>query len=94
MRTTLVPHEQSFRPTLMAPLHTRACHQDYTALMCAADKGRAEVVPVLVEAGADVNFQNKVGVGGVIMMMIMMNFARHAASYLHLLSSNSTKTRP
>ena len=53
--------KRSFRPTLMTPLHTRSCRQDYSALMCAAIKGRAEVVPVLVEAGADVNFQEKVG---------------------------------
>ena len=43
-----------------APSHT-SCRQDWPALMRAANKGRAEVVPVLVEAGADVNFQSQVG---------------------------------
>ena len=45
----------------MTPFHTRSFRQDNPALMRAADKGRAEVVPVLLEAGADVNFQSKVG---------------------------------
>ena len=53
--------KRSFRPTLMTPFHTRSFCQDNTALMRAADKGRAEVVPVLLEAGADVNFQTEVG---------------------------------
>ena len=50
--------KRSFRPTLMTPLHTRSCCQGAPALVCAALKGRAEVVPVLLEAGADVNLQD------------------------------------
>ena len=53
--------DESFIKVISVSLHTSVITQDgYSALMMAAQGGKTEVVPLLLEAGADIDLQSEV----------------------------------